>query len=132
MKPTVDIVRKLEILKNSLKSNDREQILFPLFFDRIIRLEVLEDTNEVEKRARIIIAPKFNHEIQIEIIVTGVDYYSVNEEVVNGDNIDFGGRLDILSAIDRNVIYVSEYGADIFNFTAKGVFINEAKYIDSL
>lgn len=118
----------LRILKNSLKDYDRGQILFPLFFDKIVKFEVFDDKTEGEKRARIIIVPKFNHEIQLEIIVTGVAYYSVNKEVVHGDNIEFGGRLDIL--VGKDFTYVYEYGADIFVFTAKGVFISEAKYID--
>ncbi len=121
-------VEKIEICSNSLQDYDSQQLRFPMFFDKVIKLEVFSFNGEIEKRARLIIVPKHNHKVEIEIIVIGVTYYFVNKEVVNSDNIIFEGRLDIIKT--DNHMYIFEYGADIFSFTAKEAMINEAKYTD--
>jgi len=124
-------VDKLKIVSNLLEPEDSEKMLFPMFFDKLIKIEAFawsDDKGKEKKRGRIIIVPKFNHNIQIETIVRGVDYYFVDKKIVHSDNIGFEGRLDVIKTY--NEIYVFEYGCDIFQFTAKGAFINEAKYIE--
>jgi hypothetical protein len=123
-------IAKIKIFNNSLRDHDSRRLCFPMFFDKVIKLEVFNSNGEIEKRARLIIVPKYNHKVEIEIIVIGVTYFFVNKEIIYSDNISFEGRLDIVKT--ENNLYIYEYGADIFSFTAKDVIINEAKYIDSL